>query len=66
MHPTTWFDGLEDLPDHVAAEMRDLYLARKPWEARSKEFDEFSRDKNGLNSRWNWRFLKDQQGSWTI
>ena len=64
---TTWFDGLEDLPDNVAAEMRDLYLARKPWEVRSKEFEEFSRDKNGLNSRWNWRFLKDQKGpfAWT-
>jgi hypothetical protein len=64
---TTWFDGLEDLPDNVAAEMRDLYLARKPWEARSREFEEFSRDKNGLNSRWNWRFLKDQKGpfAWT-
>jgi hypothetical protein len=64
---TTWFDGLEDLPDDVAAEMRDLYLARKPWEARSREFEEFSKDKNGLNSRWNWRFLKDQKGpfAWT-
>jgi hypothetical protein len=64
---TTWFDGLENLPDNVAAEMRDLYLARKPWEARSREFEEFSKDKNGLNSRWNWRFLKDQKGpfAWT-
>jgi hypothetical protein len=64
---TTWFDGLEDLPDNVAAGMKDLYLARKPWEARSREFEEFSRDKNGLNSRWNWRFLKDQKGpfAWT-
>jgi hypothetical protein len=64
---TTWFDGLEDLPDNIAADMRDLYLARKPWEARSREFEEFSRDKNGLNSRWNWRFLKDQKGpfAWT-
>jgi hypothetical protein len=64
---TTWFDGLEDLPDGVAAEMRDLYLARKPWETRSREFEEFSRDKNGLNSRWNWRFLQNQKGpfAWT-
>jgi hypothetical protein len=64
---TTWFDGLEDLPDNVAAGMKDLYLARKPWETRSREFEEFSRDKNGLNSRWNWRFLKDEKGpfAWT-
>jgi hypothetical protein len=64
---TTWFDGLEDLPESVAAEMKDLYLARKPWASRSREFEEFSKDKNGLNSRWNWRFLKDQKGpfAWT-
>ncbi len=64
---TTWFDGLEDLPDNIAAEMRDLYLAKKPWEARSKEFDEFSKDKNGLNSRWNWNFLANKKGpfAWT-
>ena len=35
---TTWFDGLEELPEDVAAEMRDLYLVRKPWEERSKRF----------------------------
>ena len=64
---TTWFDGLENLPDNVAADMRDLYLARKPWAGRSKEFDVFAMDKNGLNSRWNWRFSKDQKGpfAWT-
>jgi hypothetical protein len=64
---TTWFDGLEDLPENIAAEMRDLYLAKKPWETRSKKFDEFSKDKNGLNSRWNWNFLANKKGpfAWT-
>jgi Glycosyl hydrolase family 95 catalytic domain/Glycoside hydrolase family 95, C-terminal domain len=64
---TTWFDGLEDLPDNIAAEMRDLYLARKPWSERSKAFDDYARDKNGLNSRWNWNFLANKQGpfAWT-
>ncbi|HXC99363.1 MAG TPA: hypothetical protein VN048_08480 [Verrucomicrobiae bacterium] len=64
---TTWFNGLEDLPDNIAAEMRDLYLARKPWSERSKEFDEYARDKNGLNSRWNYRYTATQQGpfAWT-
>jgi len=64
---TTWFDGLEDLPDNIAAEMRDLYLARKPWSARSHEFDEYARNKNGLNSRWNYRFTDTKQGpfAWT-
>ena len=64
---TTWFNGLEDLPDNIAAEMRDLYLVRKPWSERSKEFDDYARNKNGLNSRWNYRFTGNQQGpfAWT-
>jgi hypothetical protein len=64
---TTWFNGLEDLPDGIAAEMRDLYLARKPWSERSKEFDDYARSKNGLNSRWNYRYTDTQQGpfGWT-
>ena len=64
---TTWFNGVEDLPDNIAAEMRDLYLARKPWNERSKEFDDYARNKNGLNSRWNYRYTDTQQGpfAWT-
>ena len=64
---TTWFDGPEDLPDNIAAEMRDLYLVRKPWSERSKEFDAYARNKNGLNSRWNYRYTGNQQGpfAWT-
>ena len=34
---TSYFNGLEKLPDDIAAEMRDLYLLRKPWEQRSRE-----------------------------
>ena len=64
---TTWFNGVEDLPENIAAEMRDLYLARKPWNERSKEFDDYARNKNGLNSRWNYRYTDTQQGpfAWT-
>jgi hypothetical protein len=51
---TTWFDGLEDLPDDVAAEMRELYLMRKPWAQRSEKFMQFAQNKQTLNSRWNW------------
>ena len=54
---TTWFDGLEDLPDSIANEMRDLYLVRKPWEMRSKGFQDFAQTKNCNNSRWNWLFF---------
>lgn len=64
---TGWFNGLEDLPDNIAAEMRDLYLMKKPWSERSKEFDDYARNKNGLNSRWNYRFTPNQKGplAWT-
>ena len=55
---TTWFDGLEVLPDDIAAEMRDLYLARKPWAERSQTFMDYAEGKNDLNSRWNWLFLR--------
>ncbi len=59
---TTWFDGLEDLPDSVATDMRDLYLARKPWDERSKAFQDYARYKNSLNSRWNWLFMEKISG----
>jgi hypothetical protein len=64
---TGWFDGLEDLPDNIAAEMRDLYLLKKSWSERSKEFDDYALDKNGLNSRWNYRYTPGQKGplAWT-
>jgi hypothetical protein len=57
---TTYFDGLEKLPDAIAAEMRDLYLRKKPWEQRSKEFMEFAQTKHPHSSRWNWI----QSGEW--
>jgi hypothetical protein len=49
---TTWFDGLEKLPDDIAAEMRDLYLVRKPWSQRSERFLWFAKTKSRYNSRW--------------
>jgi hypothetical protein len=51
---TVWFDGLAKLPDDIAAEMRDLYLLRKPWDQRSARFMEFASTKNPHSSRWNW------------
>jgi len=51
---TVWFDGLAPLPDDIAAEMRDLYLLRKPWAERSAHFMEFAATKNPHSSRWNW------------
>lgn len=57
---TVWFDGLEDMPDDVAAEMRDLYLVRKPWEERSAKFQSYADTKHPHNSRWNWK----DKGNW--
>ena len=55
---TTWWNGLDVLPDSIASEMRDLYLVRKPWEERSKSFMDYAETKNDLNSRWNWLHLR--------
>jgi hypothetical protein len=51
---TTWYDGLATLPDDIAAEMRELYLIRKPWEQRSDRFRQFASTQNPYSSRWNW------------
>ena len=57
---TAWFDGLAPLPDDVAAEMRELYLLRKPWEERSARFREYAATRHPHSSRWNW----NRAGSW--
>jgi hypothetical protein len=57
---TCWFDGLGTLPDDIAAEMRDLYLMRKPWDQRSARFREFADTKQPHSSRWNWK----GKGAW--
>ena len=57
---TSFFDCLEKLPDDIAAEMRDLYLLRKPWDQRSQRFKDFALTKHPHSSRWNWI----QSGAW--
>jgi len=57
---TVYFDGLEKLPDDIAAEMRELYLLRKPWDQRSERFRTFAETKHPHSSRWNW----NERGSW--
>ena len=52
---TVGFKGLEDLPESIAAEMRDIYLARKPWSDVSPEFMQYAATKMPHNSRWNWK-----------
>ncbi|HEY1339962.1 MAG TPA: hypothetical protein VGF59_20760 [Bryobacteraceae bacterium] len=57
---TSYFDGLEKLPDDIAAEMRQLYLLQKPWEQRSAAFMRYAETKHPHSSRWNWI----QEGKW--
>jgi len=57
---TSYFNGLEKLPDDIASEMQDLYLLRKPWDQRSERFKEFALNKHPHSSRWNWM----QAGEW--
>jgi len=52
---TVWFDGQENLPDDIAAEIKDLYLVRKPWDERSERFRQFAETRQPHNSRWNWK-----------
>lgn len=51
---TVAFDGLAKLPDDVAAEMRDLYLLKKPWDQRSERFLAVASTGQPHSSRWNW------------
>lgn len=52
---TMAFDGLAPLPEDVAAEMRELYLVRKPWTERSPQFINYAYTKMPFLSRWNWK-----------
>jgi len=55
-----WFNGPERLPDDIAAELRDLYLVKNPFEERSARFQSYVETKTRHASRWN--FLND--GKW--
>ncbi len=55
-----WFNGPEPLPENLIAEFQDLFLVRKPYEARSKEFQWYAETKNRHASRWNFQ----ADGSW--
>ena len=51
---TVYFNGLAKLPDGIAAEMRELYLLRKPWAERSAAFMSYAETGHPHSSRWNW------------
>jgi len=64
---TAYFDGLAPLPPEIAAEMRDLYLLRKPWAERSARFMEYAGARLPFSSRWNWiRGGRWTDARWTI
>lgn len=64
---TTYFDGLEKLPEEIAEEMRKLYLMRKPWRERSQQFQTYSETKHPHSSRWNWmKSGRYEKGRWVI
>ncbi len=64
---TAYFDGLEDLPDELAAEMRQLYLLQKPWEQRSAAFMDYAQKKHPFSSRWNWIAIGNwQEGKYVL
>ncbi|MBE1446840.1 glycosyl hydrolase family 95 catalytic domain-containing protein [Paenibacillus sp. OAS669] len=52
------FNGMEELPEDIAEEMRELYLLRKPWDQMSDRFRAFADTKRPHESRWNWRYLE--------
>lgn len=49
------FNGLETLPDDIAAELRDLVLDRKLYKDRSDKFQWFIETKNRHHARWNFQ-----------
>jgi len=54
--PETYaFNGLAPLPDDIAAEMRDLYLLRRPWEQMTARFRAYAQNRQPHSSRWNWQ-----------
>ncbi|MEM9657109.1 MAG: glycoside hydrolase family 95-like protein, partial [Planctomycetota bacterium] len=61
LQETTWFNGPPELPEEIAAEMRDLYLARKPWSEASQRFLDYAATKNAFDSRWCWKNFDDER-----
>jgi len=52
---TVGFDGVPELPEDIANEMRQLYLLQKPWDQRSERFMDYAQNKQPFLSRWNWK-----------
>nr|WP_121271957.1 glycoside hydrolase [Pedobacter schmidteae] len=64
---TVGFDGVPELPEDIATEMREIYLKQKPWGQRSQKFIDYAETKQPFLSRWNWK--KDTlwvEGKWPM
>ncbi|MHC4130779.1 MAG: glycosyl hydrolase family 95 catalytic domain-containing protein [Planctomycetota bacterium] len=61
LQETLWFNGPAPLPDDIAAEMRDLYLVRKPWSEASEKFLKYAAKKNAFDSRWCWKNFDNER-----
>lgn len=61
LQETMWFNGPAELPEDIAAEMRDLYLVRKPWSEASERFLKYAGKKNAFDSRWCWKNFDDER-----
>lgn len=61
LQETMWFNGPAELPEDIAAEMRDLYLVRKPWSEASERFLKYAAKKNAFDSRWCWKNFGEER-----
>ena len=50
---TIGFEGDHEMPDSIAAEMRELLLVNKPWDQRSQAYKDYAGGRNRWLSRWN-------------
>lgn len=61
---TQWLDGIEELPDDLASELRDLYLERKPFDSMSARLRQAALLKHPFSARWNFMHLDKVGGQW--
>ena len=63
---TVAFNGLEPLPEDIAAEMPGLYLMQRPWETMSAAFRQYAHGRHPHCSRWNFKQeMGFRDGAWT-
>ena len=65
---TVGFDGLPEIPEHIASQMRQLYLQNQPVVTNTKDFQEYidyASKKVPHHSYWNWKVDDGwKEGEW--